>query len=131
MWWERWNFQCREVVELEPALGLGRARRGERGGAGLLVDDVVGVQILGLLCLVVRGGDDEPAQRADKVVARAVHVRALVAAAGDNERRPRLVYEYGVDLVDDGEGVPALHHLALVYRHIVAQIVEAELVIRA
>ena len=124
-------FNVGEVVELEPALGLGRAARGERGGAGLLVDDVVGVQVLGLLGLVVRGGDDEPAQRADKVVRAAVHVRALVAAAGDDERRPRLVYEYGVDLVDDGEGVPALHHLALVYRHVVAQIVEAELVIRA
>ncbi len=36
-----------------------------------------------------------------------------------------------VDLVDDGEGVTALHHLPHVVFHIVAQIVEAKLVVRA
>ncbi len=33
------------------------------------------------------------------------------AEAGDDERRARLIDEDGVDLVDDGEGVTALHEL--------------------
>ena len=98
---------------------------------GLLVDDIVGVQALVLLGLVVGGGDGEAAERADEVVRLPVEVGALVAAAGDDERGAGLVYEYGVHLVDDGEGVAALHHLALVNGHVVAQVVEAELVVRA
>ena len=51
--------------------------------------------------------------------------------AGDDERRARLVDEDRVDLVDDGEVVAALHHVAGLPRHVVAQVVEAELVVRA
>ena len=52
--------------------------------------------------------------------------------SGDDERRPRLVDEDGVHFVDDREGVPALYHLRGVGRHaVVAQVVEAELAIRA
>ena len=37
----------------------------------------------------------------------------------------------GVDLVDDDEVVPALDHLLLVDSHIVAEVVEAEFIVRA
>ncbi len=54
----------------------------------------------------------------------------LVGRAGDNQRRPGLVDEDRVDLVDDGEVVPALHAVVEAPRHVVAQVVEAELVVR-
>ena len=52
--------------------------------------------------------------------------------AGNDERRTRLVDQDAVHLVHDGEGMAALHHLRGVGRHaVVAQIVEAELTVRA
>ena len=48
----------------------------------------------------------------------------------DDERRPRLVDQDRVDLVDDGVVVPALHPVLGPHDHVVAQVVEAELVVR-
>ena len=50
--------------------------------------------------------------------------------AGNNQRGTRFVDEDGVHLVDDGEIVPALHFVFLIDDHVVAQVVEAELVVR-
>ena len=47
--------------------------------------------------------------------------------AGDDQRRPRLVDQDRVDLVDDREGVAALDEPVLRDGHVVAQVVEAEL----
>ena len=55
----------------------------------------------------------------------------ILRRAGDDQRRPRLVHQDGIDLVDDGEFVPALHHLRDVVFHVVAQVVEAEFVVGA
>ena len=128
---ERGVFEIGEVFEAEPALRLRDAACRERGGTGLLVHDVVGVEILVLLFLLVDGGIDLHAQGADKVLRLLVEVGALVALAGDDERGSRLVDEDGVHLVHDGEGMAALHHLLLVDGHVVAQVVEAHLVVRA
>jgi hypothetical protein len=49
--------------------------------------------------------------------------------AGDDQRRPRLVDEDGVHLVDDGVGVLTLDPLLQRKHHVVAQVVEAELVV--
>jgi hypothetical protein len=51
--------------------------------------------------------------------------------AGDDQRGAGLVDEDGVDLVDDGEVVSALDHLLLVDGHVVAEVVEAHLVVGA
>ena len=128
---ERGVFDVGKVFEIERALGLRDAAGGQRGGAGLFVDDIVGVEILALLLLFVDGGVDHLFEPGDKVVRLAVEIRALVALAGDDQRRPGLVDEDRVDLVDDGVGVTALDHVALVERHVVAQIVKAHLVVRA
>ena len=124
-------FDVREVFQPEGLFGLGDAARGERGGAGLFVDDVVGVEILALFLLLVDGGVDHALETAHEVVRLAVEIGALVALAGDDQRGPGLVDEDGVHLVDDREDVPALDHVALVERHVVAQVVEAHLVVRA
>jgi hypothetical protein len=54
-----------------------------------------------------------------------------VGRAGDDERRAGLVDEDRVDLVDDRVVVPALHELRRVVGHVVAQVVEPELVVGA
>ncbi len=55
----------------------------------------------------------------------------LRAGTGDDERRPCLVDEDGVDLVDDCEVMAALHAHLGARDHVVAQVVEAELGVRA
>ena len=55
----------------------------------------------------------------------------LVGRAADDQRRARLVDEDRVDLVDDGEVVAALDRSSAVHGHVVAQVVEAELVVGA
>ncbi len=61
-----------------------------------------------------------------------VPVRPAVGRTGDDQRRTRLVDEDRVDLVDDREGVaPPLHAVLEAMRHVVAQVVEAELVVGA
>ena len=56
---------------------------------------------------------------------------ALLGGPRDDQRRARLVDEDRVGLVDDGEVVATLHEIGLLPRHVVAQVVEAELVVRA
>ena len=60
-----------------------------------------------------------------------VPVGGSVGGSGDDERGPGLVDEDRVDLVDDGEVVAALHHVLDGVGHVVAQVVEAELVVGA
>ena len=60
-----------------------------------------------------------------------VPVRRAVGGPGDDQRGAGLVDQDRVDLVDDGEVVAALHHVLDRVRHVVAQVVEAELVVGA
>ncbi len=60
-----------------------------------------------------------------------IEVRAVLGRAGDDQRRARLVDQDRVHLVDNRKGVAALDHLAGVIDQVVAQVVEAELVIGA
>ena len=60
-----------------------------------------------------------------------VEVRLVVGRAGDDQRRPRLVDQDGVDLVDDRVAERPLHHVPALVLHIVAQIVEAEFIVGA
>ena len=60
-----------------------------------------------------------------------VELGRLLGGAGDDQRRARLVDEDVVDLVDDAERVAALDLLLERRGHVVAQVVEAELGVRA
>ena len=64
-------------------------------------------------------------------VDRVVEFGTVVQRTGNDERRARLVDQDRIDFVDDGVDVAALHHVLEPVLHIVAQIVEAELVIGA
>src|SRR5579864_4542027 len=65
----------------------------------------------------------------------AVHALVLVgrlfARTADDQRGPRLVDQDGVHFVDDGVVVHPLHAILQVELHVVAQVVEAELVVGA
>ena len=91
--------------------------------AGLERDD----DALVLLHLVV----DVTLQRTDDGREPVVELGRVGHAAADDERRAGLVDEDRVDLVDDREVVAALHLVGERRRHVVAQVVEAELVVRA
>ena len=70
-------------------------------------------------------------QRAHHRIDGAVHLGLVFGGTGNDQRRARLVDQDGVHFVDDGEGVAALGHGVQRVFHVVAQIVEAELVVGA
>ena len=120
-----------QVVDVEVLLGLFHAALRERAGLLLLVDDVVVVLVERVVVLFFVGlGDAHRAQRLGEAVGHAVQLRRLLALAGDDERGAGLVDEDRVHLVDDRVIVAALHLALLVGDHVVAQVVEAELVVR-
>ena len=104
-----------EVLDLEDLLHL--------GDPGL----VDGHGVLALVHLVVEVAL-QPGRQAGELLVPAV---ALLGGAGDDQRRPGLVDQDGVDLVHDGVGVAALDQVLDEHGHVVAQVVEAELVVGA
>jgi hypothetical protein len=88
---------------------------------GLLVDPEVALALLLLL----------PREQRRHLVHAHVEVGVVLGLAGDDQRRARLVDEDRVDLVDDGVGELLLHAVLRRIDHVVAQVVEAELVVGA
>ena len=133
-----------EVVDAQEPLGLGDAALGDRDALVLLVELVVvvgaelalGLRVhpLGLLARL------QPRRELGEAL---VEVGRLLGGAGDDQRRPRLVDQDVVDLVDDREVVRRERLLILVVAaavldllvegrgHVVAQVVEPELRVRA
>ena len=72
-----------------------------------------------------------PRQRAGDGGELVVELGRLVGRPRNDERCPGLVDQDGVDLVDDGEDVTPLHHEVTRPGHVVAQVVETELVVGA
>ena len=60
-----------------------------------------------------------------------VEVGRFIPGTRNDERRARFVNEDRVDLVHNGKDLSSLHHVLFVNDHIVAQVVEAELVVRS
>ena len=116
-----------QVADAEQLLDLGRAFVGQGGGVRLLVADEVAGRVLAValahLLAALEPGDDP--------VDQGVLLGRLLGRTGDDQRRSRLVDEDRVHLVDDGEVVAALDHGLQRELHVVAQVVEAEFVVRA
>ena len=110
------------VLDAEPALHLLDALLGRGDRLVLEVDDVVAAFFLALGPLL------EPRHEAGE---GEVEVRRLLGLAADDQRRPRLVDEDVVDLVDDREAALALDPLVELQDHVVAEVVEPELVVGA
>ena len=118
-----------EVVDAEKVLAVLDAAVGERDRTGLLVDHVVArVVVLVVLAALDHGSLDE---LRDDLVDPVVEVGRFLGGTRDDQRRPGLVDEDRVHLIDDREPVPALDHRAEREFHVVAQVVEPELVVRA
>ncbi len=117
-----------EVVDAEELFHLADTLVGEGHGVRLLVhEEVAGGVLVAVLVLDLLA----PFEPRDDLVDPVVLVDGLFGGPGDDQRRPRFVDEDRVDLVDDGEEVPPLHHGGEVELHVVAQVVEAELVVGA
>ena len=124
-----------DILYIEILLRFPHAAIGKGDGARLYVAHIVAALLLFLAAKELRLGlllnVGAALQPADEPVRADVHIGRFVAASGDYERRPRLVDEDRVDLVHDGVIQLPLHHRLLVDRHIVPQVIEAELGIRA
>ena len=68
-------------------------------------------------------------QFGDQLVHRDVQIRPVLRWAGYDQRRARLVHQDAVHLVDDGKVMPALRHLFDGALHVVAQVIEPQLVV--
>ena len=102
-----------EVGDAEPVLDFVHAGVGEGDAAGFLVERVV---------LVRHQAGNDP-------VHDVVLVGGVLGGAGNNERRAGLVNEDGVHLVDNGVVELPLDVVLEPELHVVAQVVEAELVV--
>ena len=117
----------------EQLLGLGHAALGERDRLVLLVHQVVagGLERLAVLGLGVAARHRPGLEPRDDPVDLVVEVGRLLGGPRDDERRPGLVDQDAVHFVDDRVVVPALDVVGEIELHVVAQVVEAELVVGA
>ncbi len=122
-----------QVFKVEILLRLGDTGLGERGGFRLLVDHIVALvgEFLFGVGLAVDLADLDRFQTFDEIVHDLVQIGGFIAAAGNDQGRSRLVNQDRVHLVDDGEGVAALHPVLFIVHHVVAQVVEAHFVVGA
>ena len=122
----------REAMLHEP-LGLRHTALGQRHRLVLLVDDVVAglFERLAVFLLDVALRDRALLELRNDAIDFVVEVRRFFGRPRNDERRARLVDQDAVHLVHDGEVVPTLHVVREIELHVVAQVVEAELVVRA
>ena len=112
-----------QVLDAEQLLHLVDALFRGRDGAVLEVDEVVAA-----LLLLALGARLEARDEAGELV---VQVGRFLGLAADDQRRPGLVDEDVVHLVDDPEEPLALDPLVELRDHVVAEVVEPELVVGA
>ena len=119
-----------EVLDVEEFLGFFDPALGRRDGLVFLVVLVVVLGVGGVFRFAeafqfffVRDADQLFGQAGEGVIG----LRRFFGATGDDQRRPRLVDQDVVDLVHDREVVAALDAFLQRLRHVVAQVVEAEL----
>ena len=128
---ERGIFNIGKVFQCESLFCLGDPARRQSCRFSFLIHDVIGIQIFLFFFLFIHRGIDNFFQPVDEHIRLAVKIGALIALAGNNQRRSRLINQDRVHLVDNGKAVSALHHALLIERHIVTQIVKAHFVVRA
>ena len=132
-------FSIGDVIDTQQLFNRDPAIVRHADGALLLIHNVVAIEkllALGklnakfLLALVVVVFDLFAHHQLRNDLARTrILVRSLVGGAGDDERSTCLVDEDRVHFVDDGIVVAALHAILDLKLHVVAQVVEAKLVI--
>ncbi len=130
------------AVELEQLLGLDRVIQiGDQRGVGRFVQVVDAQPVLDHVDPVLQDRNGAlllvdlvmiiTAEPVDQLGELRIPLVRILGRTGDDQRRPRLVDQDRVDLVHDGEVVLALHAVLQAQGHVVAQVVEAELVVGA
>ena len=122
-------MRLEHIADAEQLLDAQDALFGERRRAVFFFDRVIagGVFFARLLAF-----DDLAAlQVRNDLVGLVILVGRFLAGTGNDERRARLVDEDRIHFIHDGEVMAALHAVLDVELHVVAQIIEAELVVRA
>ena len=122
------------LVTPSAVLDLGDAFRREIDDLVLFIDD----EVAGLFPLDAHDGIDlgqvlhvrAALHLFGQDIARLVDLGGFSALSGDDKGRSRFVDQDGVDLVDDRVVQFAKDELLFIDRHIVAQVIEAELVVR-
>ena len=115
-------FQVEQVVDAEHLFRLGNTLLTEGYDLGLDVDDIV-----------TRRNDfivfahDLFLETFDKAVRLQIQVGRLLHTAGNDQRRPRLIDENGVNLIDQRKVQTAQNTVLRIRDHVVTQIIEAEL----
>ena len=117
----------------EQLLRLRHAGFGQRDGLVLLVLDVVAglLELFAILRLDVPLRHGARRESRDDAIDLVVEIRGFFRGTGNDQRRPRFVDQDAVDFVDDRVVVTALHVVREVELHVVAEVVEAELVVGA
>ena len=118
-----------QIFQIEGLFSLTDAAGSQGGSFGFLIHDIVGVNIDILFFFVIHAADALAYQSGNKLVGNGVQLAGLLTLTGDDQGGTSLIDEDGVHLVDDGEGVTALHQLLGVDGHVVAQIVETKFVV--
>src|SRR5208283_3556804 len=117
------------ISDAEQALNFFPAFIGDRDAAVFFIHHVIAGVLLGLagsdvnLLTLFEFGND--------AIDFGIFVGGFFAGARDDERGAGFVDEDGIDFVDDGKIVAALHAIVQVELHVVAEIVETELVVGA
>ena len=120
-------FRFGDVADAEEFFDFFPTLVGDGDGASFLVDDEIAAP-----GFVLQGFDEFALfELGDDDVDAGVLVGGLVGGAGDDERGAGLVDEDGVDFVDDAVVVSALDLILDLELHVVAEVVEAELVVGA
>src|SRR5438477_4742577 len=120
-----------EVVDVEQPLAGGDSLLGQRHRLGLLVDDVIALALLLDFRQLAFHDRCRALQLRNEPIDLVVELRGFFGRTRDDQRRACLVDEDRVDLVDDRVMQLALHQLLQREAHVVAQVVEAELVVGA
>ena len=122
-----------EVLELEVLLSFDDTLRSKVTALLLLIDDEIAF-LLDLLLHELRKLGSVPddaalLQAGREEIGLLIQARGLAAPSGNDQRRTRFINQDGVDLVNDRVMQSALNHSLLINDHVVAEIVESELVI--
>ena len=122
-------FWVGDIADAQHLLNFFPAFVGNRDAPVLFIHHVVAGVLLGL----ARRDVDFLAlfELGDDAIDPGVFVSGFLAGAGNDERGTGFVDQDGVDFVDDGEVVAALHAIVQIELHVVAEIVETELVVGA
>ena len=112
---------CNDLIGFQKPFNMIMTGLGEVGLLGLFINAEVAWPVLGLLFF------QSGYQRVDPQI----QIRPVGDHAGDDERRPGLVDQDRIDLVDNREMQAPLHPALFAEGHVVAQIIEAELIVCA